>query len=138
MLYNKPSIILLRGLPGAGKTTLARVLSENNKWPVFSVDSYFTNPETGEYRFEFDKNHLAYKACIQNTEKAMLKKVEKIFIDNTLTLEWEIEPYLQLAAANNYTVHVVTVENRHKGLNTHGINNEQLNKMAEKYKVVLL
>ena len=42
------SIIILRGLPGAGKTTLANVLGENNKWPIFSIDSYFIDPKTNE------------------------------------------------------------------------------------------
>jgi adenylate kinase family enzyme len=43
------SLIILRGLPGSGKSTLAKLLSENDKWPVYSIDSYFTNPETNNY-----------------------------------------------------------------------------------------
>lgn len=62
---------------------------------------------------------------------------EKIFLDNTFTLEWEIEPYVEMAAAFNYRLFVVTVENRHKGKNTHGVSEQQLEKMAAKYKVVL-
>lgn len=131
------SLILLRGLPGAGKTTLAGVLSEHGRWPVFSVDSYFTNPDTGEYTFEFEKNHMAYKDCQLKTEAAMQQQVEKIFIDNTLTLDWEMEPYFKMASAHNYVVHVVTVENYHGGKNKHKVSNDQLKKMAEKYKVVL-
>lgn len=133
-----PSIILLRGLPGAGKTTLAAVLSENGSWPVFSVDTYFTDPDTGLYNFEFDKNHLAYKDCYSKTEMAMRQKVEKIFIDNTLTMGWEMEPYFKLATAYNYTIFVVTVENYHDGKNKHAVSEEQLKKMAEKYPIRLL
>jgi predicted kinase len=131
-------LILLRGLPGSGKSTLSRVLAENDKWPVFSVDDYFTDPATGTYRFEFDKNHLAYKNCQKRTEMAMKEKTEKIFLDNTFTMEWEMEPYFKLAASYNYRVFVVTVENRHGGENTHGISKEQLTKMAEKYTVTLM
>ncbi|MCC6371921.1 MAG: ATP-binding protein [Bacteroidia bacterium] len=132
------SLILLRGLPGAGKSTLAKTLSDNLKWPVFSVDDYFTDPVTGAYHFEFDKNHLAYKQCEQTTKQAMQNGVEKIFLDNTFTLEWEMEPYFKLAAQFNYTVHVITVEKRHSGKNIHNISNDQLQKMADKYKVQLL
>lgn len=131
------SLILLRGLPGSGKTTLAHELSESGKYPVFSVDDYFTNAR-GEYRFEFDKNHLAYKQCEENTRSSMQKGVEKIFLDNTFTIEWEMEPYFKLASEFNYKVFVLTVENRHKGKNIHQISDDQLKKMAEKYKVVLL
>ena len=131
------SLIILRGLPGSGKSTLANVLSEGDKYPVLSIDDYFTNSETGEYKFEFSENHLAYKHCEERTKAFMKNGVEKIFLDNTFTLEWEMEPYFKLAAENNYQVFVVTVENRHGSGNIHDISNEQLKKMAEKYKVVL-
>jgi len=130
------SLFLLRGLPGSGKTTLAKELSENGKYPVFSVDDFFTN-EKGEYHFEFDKNHLAYKQCEENTRKAMEQGQSKIFLDNTFTIEWEMEPYFKLASQFNYRVHVLTVENRHSGKNVHVVDDEQLQKMAQKYKVVL-
>jgi predicted kinase len=132
------SLILLRGLPGAGKTTLAEILSENGKYPVFSVDSYFTDPRTGDYNFDFSKNYLAYKNCEEQTRNAIQNNISKIFLDNTFTLEWEMEPYFKMAAEKNYKVFVVTVENRHGGANTHSIGNEQLKKMAEKYKVKLI
>ena len=131
-------LILLRGLPGSGKSTLAKLLSENAMYPVLSVDDYFTDPHTGEYAFKFDENHLAYKNCERLTREHMQAHTEKIFVDNTFTLEWELEPYFKLAAELNYSVFTVTVEHRHNGKNTHGVSEEQLKKMAEKYKVVLL
>ncbi|MCW3072535.1 MAG: ATP-binding protein [Bacteroidetes bacterium] len=132
------ALILLRGLPGSGKSSLAKLLSENGKYPVFSIDSYFTDPVTGAYAFDPYKNHLAYKQCEEQAEAAMKKGIQKIFVDNTFTIEWEIEPYFKMAAATNYSVFAVTVENRHGSVNTHGITNEQLEKMAAKYKVKLL
>ena len=131
------SLILLRGLPGSGKTTLAKVLSEGNKYPAFSVDDYFTS-ETGVYQFEFEKNHLAYKQCEERTRAAMREGKEKIFLDNVFSLEWEMEPYFKMASEFNYRVFVMTLENRHGSSNIHGLSNEQLQKMAAKYKVILL
>ena len=132
------SLIILRGLPGAGKTTLAKLLSENNKWPIFSIDSYFTDPVTNEYNFQFENNHLAYKNCEEQTKTAMENKTEKIFIDNVFSLDWEIEPYFKLASIYNYSVFVVTVENYHSNKNSHSISDEQLKKMAAKYKIKLI
>lgn len=134
---NTNALILLRGLPGAGKTTLARLLSEDGTYPVFSIDSYFTN-ENGDYNFKFEDNHLAYKACEQNTERALQNSAQKVFVDNTFTLDWEIEPYFKLAKTYNYQVHIVTVENYHGSENVHEVSTEQLKKMAEKYKVKLM
>ncbi len=133
----KHALILLRGLPGSGKTTLAKVLSENNTYPVFSVDDYFTNEITGEYLFNFQNNHLAYKQCEMLTKDAMLQSISKVIVHNTFTTEWELEPYFKLASSYNYLLFVVTVENYHEQKNVHEVSDEQLQKMAEKYKVKL-
>ena len=127
-------LILLRGLPGSGKSSLAAILAEN-KYPIYSVDDFFTN--NGKYHFEFDKNHLAYKQCEENTKKAMQNKLPKIFVDNTFTLDWEIEVYFKLASEFGYRVHVVTVEKYHSYKNIHEVSDEQISKMAEKYRVKL-
>lgn len=132
------SLILLRGLPGSGKSTLADLLSENGTYPVFSVDSYFTDSVTGAYSFEFQNNHLAYAQCEARTKDALNRGVAKVFVDNTFTLEWEIAPYFRMAAEFGYRVFTVTVENRHGGRNIHAVSDEQLKKMASKYRVVLI
>ena len=132
------SLILLRGLPGSGKSTLAQVLSEKGKYPVLSIDSYFTHVLTGAYNFDFQKNHLAYKQCEDQTRAKMECNCEKILVDNTFTLDWEMEPYFKLAGQYQYRLFVVTVENRHGGVNIHNIPQEQLEKMAAKYKVQLM
>jgi predicted kinase len=134
----KRSLIILRGLPGSGKTTLAGVLSENNKYPMLSIDDFFTDPVTAKYHFEFAKNHLAYKHCEERTNEWMKKGVEKIFLHNVFSLEWEMEPYFKMAAENNYGIFVLTVENRHGNKNVHEISEEQIRKMAEKFNVELL
>jgi predicted kinase len=137
MASNKKSLVLLRGIPGSGKTTLAEILNENGKYPVFSIDQYFTDA-TGNYKFDHLKNHVAYEECRKNTEQEMKKATEKIFVDNTFTLDWEMEPYFILAKENEYKIFVVTVENYHGSMNIHKIPDEQIRKMADKYKVRLV
>ncbi len=137
-MQKSKNLILLRGLPGSGKSTLAKVLSEDGIYPVFSVDDYFTNTQTGKYIFDFKNNHLAYKLCEENTKQSMVNNESKILVHNTFTMDWELEPYFKLAAEYHYTLFVVTVENYHQSGNIHDVSNEQLHKMAEKYKVKLV
>lgn len=47
------NVIIMRGVPGSGKSTYVR-----NRYPearVVSADRYFTDPATGEYRFDASK-----------------------------------------------------------------------------------
>lgn len=129
-------MILLRGLPGSGKSTIAGLLSEGKKYPVFSVDDYFTD-DAGNYEFRFSENHLAYRRCEENVTHAASSGIEKIFVDNTFTLDWEFEKYFNIAALFGYAIFVMTVEKYHTGENIHGITKDQLLKMAEKFKVKL-
>lgn len=126
----------MRGLPGSGKSTLAALLSEKGKYPVLSIDSFFTN-EKDEYTFDHKQNHLAYKKCEEDTLHYMKQNCEKIFVDNTFTLDWEIEPYFKLASQFGYAVFVMTLENHHNSKNIHSVSHEQIEKMASKYKVKL-
>ena len=131
-----PALILLRGLPGSGKSALAALLSEDGKYPVHCIDDYFTD-ENGNYRFRFEENHLAYKQCESETLSSLKKGIAKVFVDNTFTIDWEMEPYFKMAAENGYYLFVLTVENRHGSKNIHEISDLQIQKMAEKYKVKL-
>ncbi len=114
------------------------MLSEGGKYPVYAIDDFFTDISTGEYQFDFSKNHLAYQQCIDQTELAMSNKTTKVFVANTFTMDWEMEPYMKLAAKHHYNLFVVTVEKHHEGKNIHGTSEEQLTKMAAKYQVKLL
>jgi len=131
------SLILLRGLPGSGKSSFAKLISEEGNYPVHSVDDYFTD-SSGNYHFNFRENHLAYKACETNTRKSLEAGFKKVIVENTFTMEWELEPFLKLGKELEYTIFVMTMENRHGGKNIHDISEEQLHKMAQKYKVKLL
>lgn len=131
------SLILLRGLPGSGKSTLAALLSEDGKYPVFSIDDYFTDIETGIYEFDYKNNHLAYKQCEDGVRQALENNFTKVIVHNTFTIDWEIEPYFKMAAEKHYKVFVATVENYHHSHNIHGISLEQIEKMASKYKLTL-
>jgi predicted kinase len=129
-------LILLRGLPGAGKTAFAQLISENNTYPFYSVDDYFTASD-GHYKFEFSENHIAYAQCLSHTEQAISSGVQKVIVHNTFTMDWEMEPYFKIAKKYDCNLFVLTVEHYHDGTNTHEVTEEQLVKMAEKYQVKL-
>ena len=60
-----------------------------------------------------------------------------IVVSNTFTQEWEMEPYYWLADQYGYRVSSIIVENRHQGVNEHGVPQETLIKMRERFEVKL-
>ena len=131
------ALILLRGLPGSGKTTLAKELSENDIYPTFSIDDFFTNPTNGAYEFQYKNNHLAYQQCLRDTENALLHKISRVIVHNPFVLDWELQPYLDLGKKYSYMTFCLTVEKRHEGENIHGISEDQIVKMAAHFRSVL-
>ena len=124
-------LFLLRGLPGSGKSTLAKSLGGKH----LEADMYFIDSE-GEYKFDADKLKRAHNWCQSNTELAMALG-EKIVVSNTFTQEWEMKPYFELAEKFGYRVYTLIVENRHGGINEHGVPEEKLEQMKNRFEVKL-
>jgi len=89
------TIIILRGLPGSGKTTLANQLCKR-RGVVYSTNDYFTN-DNGDYKFRPYKLKEAHLWNQQRTAAAMEKGVNLIVINNINIRKWEAKPYVKMA-----------------------------------------
>jgi predicted kinase len=124
-------LYLLRGLPGSGKSTLAESLGNMN----IEADEYFTY--NGKYEFDASKLKDAHAWC-QNTAKVWMKNnVKRIVVSNTFTQEWEMDYYFDLAEKYGYRVYSLICENRHSGINSHGVPEEKLVQMKNRFEVKL-
>lgn len=146
------SLFLVRGLPSAGKSTLAEELSEGGKYPILSADMFFEDA-VGNYNWNPTQLKDAHGWCLSSTEiimttykesvqtgKGYFRKFEdgdKIFVANTFTTESELQPYYDLAAKYGYTVFSIIVENRHGGKNTHNVPETTIEKMRNRFNVKL-
>jgi hypothetical protein len=65
------------------------------------------------------------------------KSYSKVVVSNTFTQEWEMQPYYDLAKEHGYRVYSIIVENRHGGVNIHGVPQETLEKMKNRFEVQL-
>jgi hypothetical protein len=61
----------------------------------------------------------------------------RIIVSNTFTQEWEMQPYYDLAEKYGYRVYSLIVENRHDGKNQHGVPQETLEKMKNRFEILL-
>lgn len=87
-------LILIRGLPGSGKTTLAKnyVYHSTNKIHL-EADMYFM--DKGIYRFNKELLHKAHKWCLDTTNVCINNGYD-VIVSNTFTTLKEINPYLNL------------------------------------------
>ena len=132
-------LILLRGLPGAGKSTLAKVIlqfRETDEPEVLSADDFFVN-ENGEYEFDAQKIKEAHQYCQFRCSERMRQQKAKIVVANTFTQEWEMKVYYDIAERYNYRVHTVIVENRHGSQNVHGVPDDKLQQMKDRFEIKL-
>lgn len=136
------TLYIVRGLPGSGKSTFAKKLVGAN-FLVCEADKYFINKETGEYNFDVTKLKDAHKYCYDLVETYMKDSLvndqfyREIAVSNTFTQEWEMKPYFELAEKYGYTVFVTIVENRHGGKNVHGVPEDKLEVMRNRFEFKL-
>jgi predicted kinase len=130
---NEKVLYIVRGLPGSGKSTFAKSLGGKH----FEADMYFID-ENGVYNFDFAKIKMAHNWCMIQTQKVMVDEEPKIVVSNTFTQEWEMDTYFKLAKENNYKVFSVVVENRHGGKNEHGVPEDKLQIMKDRFEFKLL
>ena len=136
-----PTLFLVRGLPGAGKSTFANHIW--NEYAICEADKYFINKETGEYNFDATKLREAHEWCRSEVETRMkdhqlnAQYYPEIVVSNTFTQEWEMKAYMDLAAKYGYQVVSLIVENRHGNSSVHNVPDETIEKMKTRFEVKL-
>ena len=103
-------VIILRGLPGAGKTELCKSFREHT---YVSMDLYWKR-DGQPYRFEKSEMRTAVAWTHTKFYEALRDGQEKesalIVVDNTHKRTWEMEFYYNAAARAGWDVQIVRVE----------------------------
>jgi NEDD4-binding protein 2 len=131
-------LIILRGLPGSGKSHLAKELVPELHAVVLSTDDFFTMGD--EYRFDPARLGHAHTWNQHRCVREMFWDTRTIVIDNTNTQAWEAREYVKLAQMFSYEVEFMEpttgwVKDPQECCNrcTHGVPLESIIKMAERY-----
>lgn len=130
-----PTLYIIRGIPGSGKTTFAERLRTAGLFQRYWEADDFMK-ENGVYKF--DPARLAYcHRCCQQEVEADMQIGCNVAVSNTSTTEKELQPYLDLAAKYNYTIVSLIVENRHGNKSVHGVPDDKLEQMRNRFSVKL-
>lgn len=138
------TLLLMRGLPGSGKSTqVAKIRKKCQEIGLHlrkcSADDYFID-EHGRYNFDRNKLGKAHGYSKRSAEDAMSQGVPLVIIDNTNTMEKEMNPYIKMAKKYGYRVVKQVVGNfdeesikLYAKRNVHGVPIEAINRMAGRF-----
>nr|CAD7440892.1 unnamed protein product [Timema bartmani] len=137
-------MVLMRGLPGSGKSHLAKLLIKRTVGGdyqnfVFSTDDYFYR-SSGKYMFDPSKLPDAHDWNHRRVELKLREGVTPVVVDNTNLQAWEMHPYAKLAIKYGYILEVLEPYTpwrfREKDLserNIHGIPRQKIRAMLDRY-----
>lgn len=123
------TLILLRGIPGSGKSTIAHALmAMHNDAEHYEADQYFM--KDGEYKFKKEELGHAHDWCHMQVSNAIKFGVKTVIVSNTFLQLWEFEEYLLEAMAYGYDIQVLDCQSTFKDI--HGVPQETLEKMYKR------
>ena len=124
-------LVLIRGLPGSGKSTIARTLHEAGfEW--FEADFYHLNAD-GDYCYNPANVQVAHKWC-QNEARKALEAGRRVVVSNTFTRRFEIEPYFEMAESLGIKPNVLVATGKFE--NVHGVPADVVEKMRQRWEEV--
>ena len=126
------SIIIIRGLPGSGKSTVAELFENAH---ICTADDYHMVED--KYDWKPENVSIAHQKCQEKCESLMKIESPKIIIANTSTTIKEMNPYYNLATKYGYKIFSIIVENRHGGINIHNVPDEIIDKMKNRFEISL-
>jgi predicted kinase len=111
---NVKVLVLMRGLPGSGKSTMARNLMKatmdtdgvNPTNHILSADDYFVD-RYGRYVYAREKIGEAHEFTQNRTLKRMQEGWSPIIVDNTAMKVWEMIPYIKMSVTYGYVIKIL-------------------------------
>jgi predicted kinase len=124
------TLYLIRGLPGAGKSTLGETLRTAGAVAVsIAADDWMVN-DAGEYDFQPTQLTRCHELC-QREAESRLRQGQSVAVCNTFSRRWEMAGYYTIAYCLDADVVEITVRGPWQGV--HNVPQRAIKAMAERW-----
>lgn len=123
------TLTLIRGLPGSGKSTMARAMTgsvhiEADMWHL---------DDDGNYNYNHSFSGAAHSQCLSITN-IFLRSGKSVVVSNTFTCFNEILPYIEIAEKTNAEVKIITATGSFGSI--HGVPDNVIEAMKARWEEV--
>ena len=123
-----PELLLVRGIPGTGKSTYARHYVDEYDYVHLEADMFFE--KDGDYEFKRELLGQAHEWCKAECHKAM-RTGRNIVVSNTFCTHREMWPYVTMAELMGYTVRVVALKHEYGSI--HNVPEESMQRFRARW-----
>ena len=109
-LQPQPVVLVMRGVPGSGKSSLVQQMVDgvpDGSAAVCSADHFFIDPTSGRYSFDFTQLKAAHAWCKERFTQALEIATPLVVLDNTCIRHWEYASYEKAALEAGYALFIV-------------------------------
>jgi len=120
-------LTLIRGVPGSGKSTIAKQISAATRASHFEADMFF---DLAQIEYDSALVSAAHKWCFGNTAIALLTGTS-VVVANTFVRMWEMEEYIRFAQHEGFPVDIIHCVGNFQ--NIHGVSSDKVHKMRSTF-----
>lgn len=122
------ALVLVRGLPGSGKSATATIIADDFDGMHFEADMW--QMTDGKYDWQPGRVRESHRSCLAATEAALSRGIS-VAVSNTFTRLFEMEEYIKLAKKYDVDFYVVKADG--PWTNVHNVPTGVLHAMAQRW-----